>query len=115
MESLTSHLLAALLRVTVLGQELEGDEPGMDAPPPRGAVPADVPAIHELPVQVRQEIGDVKLSMIAWNTSPDRRFVKVNDMRVAEGGVAGQELWVREIRPREVVFQYANYYFVLSR
>lgn len=115
MESILSLVLAASLSITVLGQEFEDEDPAMNTPPPKGAVPATVPAIHELPIQIRKEIGEVKLSMIAWNSAPEERFVKVNDMRVGEGGVAGQELWVREIRPREVVFQYASHYFVLSR
>lgn len=78
-------------------------------------LPAEIPEWEALPADVRKELADFRLGMHRWHADPAQRFVVVGGRRVAEGGVLGQELWLREVRPEAVVLQYRKQVFLRAR
>ena len=84
------------------------------AAPADPAAPA-VLSIHDLTLGQRQGLPPLKMSVHFYNRDVARRFVIVDGQRLNEGGVLGQELWAREIRPEGVVMEYRNIRFLLPR
>ena len=78
-------------------------------------LPAEIPAWESLPADVRRELSAFRIEMHRWHADPAQRFVMVAGRRVEEGGVLGQELWLREIRPTCVVVQYRKLIFQRAR
>jgi hypothetical protein len=78
-------------------------------------LPAEIPAWESLPAEVRQELAALRIEVHRWHADPAQRFVMVGGRRVDEGGVLGQELWLREIRPESVVVQYRKLIFERAR
>ena len=76
---------------------------------------AALPQWHELPVSVRRDLPPLKLTLLRWHEKPEARFVWLNELRVGEDGVAGQELWVREIRPDGIVIEFRDVHFFYPR
>ena len=50
--------------------------------------------------------------MHRWHADPAERFVLIGGRRVNEGDVAGQQLWLREIRRDGLVLQFGDVFFV---
>lgn len=78
-------------------------------------LPETVPHYEELPAQLRARMPPVDLGMHRWHGQPASRFVMIGGRRVHEGGVAGLQLWLREIRRDGVVLQYGDTIFFLPR
>ena len=78
-------------------------------------LPAQIPHWDELPPDVREELSEFRIGMHRWHADPAQRFVVVEGRRVAEGGVLGQDLWLREVRPDAVVLQFRNQVFLRER
>lgn len=75
------------------------------------AVPEVVPAWDELPAAQRAEIPELKIGMHRWHREPAERYVLIGGRRVGEGDVAGQQLWLREIRQHGIVLQFRGAFF----
>lgn len=75
------------------------------------AVPAVVPPWDELTAAQRAEIPRLKIGMHRWHREPGERFVLIGGRRVGEGEVAGQDFWLREIRPDGIVLQFRDTFF----
>lgn len=78
-------------------------------------LPAEIPSWESLPAELRQELSTLRIEMHRWHEDPAERFVMVGGRRVDEGGVMGQELWLREVRPDGVVVQYRKLIFQRAR
>jgi hypothetical protein len=76
------------------------------------SIPAQVPAFDALPDDVRRQVPLFRIEVHRWHADPAQRFVQIGGRRVAEDGVAGQELWVREVRADAVVMQFRDWFFV---
>lgn len=76
-------------------------------------VPEQVPDLDALPPDLRRQLPALRIEVHRWHADPAQRFVRLGGRRVMEGGVAGQELWLREIRRDGVVMQFRNAFFVL--
>jgi general secretion pathway protein B len=86
--------------------------PAIDAAPDK---PDGLPWAYELPLALRQALPPMKLSMHVWNADPARRFVILDDTRAAEGGPAGKDLTVIEIRREALVLEFRGARFLLPR
>ncbi len=110
---LLSMLAAALLAVGVgsLGAQ---DTPEMLAAMRLALlpIPDQVPDFESLPPELRQQIPPISIQGHRWHADPSQRFVQIDGRRVAEDGVAGQELWLRQIRVDSVVMQFRDRVFV---
>lgn len=107
-------VLAALWLVCAIGSATAQDTPEMLAAmraalPP---VPEQVPDIASLPPELRRQIPLFRIQGHRWHADPALRFAQINGRRVAEDGVAGQELWLRQIRIHSVVMQFRDGFFV---
>lgn len=122
--TLPSPRLALLLLVMVFSNAAVAQDvpPGTDTPETLAAMnallpplPADIPAWESLPPETRAELAAFRIEVHRWHADPAQRFVMVGGRRVDEGGVLGQELWLREIRPDGVVVQYRKLFFLRAR
>jgi hypothetical protein len=75
-------------------------------------LPEHVPAWEELPAELRRQVPAFRIEVHRWHADPAERFVQVAGRRVDEGGVVGQELWLRAVRADAVVMQFRNHVFV---
>ncbi len=76
------------------------------------AVPEEVPDFAALPPELRRQIPPIRIQVHRWHDDPEKRYVQIDGRRVAEDGVAGQELWLRRIRRDAVVMQFRSSLFV---
>jgi hypothetical protein len=109
-------LLAVALAVT-LTSAVAQDTPEMLAAmraqlPP---VPAEVPAFDTLPAELRQQMPAFNIDMHRWHADAAQAFVLINGRRVGPDGVAGRELWLREVRENGVVMQFREQFFFHPR
>ena len=97
--------------------------PAPTSPPPADSVANPAPvatassvmSIHDLTLGQRQGLPPLKMSVHFYNRDVARRFVIVDGQRLEENGVAGNELWARDITPEGVVMEYRNVRFLLPR
>ena len=75
-------------------------------------VPDTIPAWEELPAEVRAKVPELEIGMHRWHADPAERFVLIGGRRVNEGDVAGQQLWLREIRRDGLVLQFGDVFFL---
>ena len=75
-------------------------------------LPATIPAWDELPADLRAQVPALEIGMHRWHADPTERFVLIGGRRVNEGDVAGQQLWLREIRREGIVLQFGDVFFV---
>lgn len=91
---------------------------GAPAIPPKGveaaAAPERIPTYFELPRAEREELPELELTLIRFDSDPEQRFVILNGRRITEGLPAGRELWVHEIRATSVVMKHIDRYFLLT-
>lgn len=85
------------------------------APAEPVAAAESMPDFESLPFATRQAIPALKVSLFVFHQDPNRRFVIVNGARLQEGGVVGEETWLREIRQDGVVFEFRGERFLLRR
>ena len=76
-------------------------------------VPAQVREFDALPLELRRQIPALRIEVHRWHADPGQRFVRIGGRRVLEDGVAGQELWLRQIRKDAVVMQFRGEFFLL--
>ncbi len=74
----------------------------------------DVPELGELPYSLQQEIPKLQISVHIYNVQKDARKVRVNGGLLLEGESIDDDLIVREITPRGVVFDYDGTLFKVS-
>ncbi len=78
----------------------------------RPATPEPI-TYYELPVAVRQELEDFRVTIRIYNDDPEQRFAVINQQRFFEGDEVGEGLRVEEIRRDGVVFEFEQYRFLL--
>jgi hypothetical protein len=115
-------LLVAALLVTPLRAPAQDPVPATDTPETLAAMqallpplPAEIPHWDTLPAGTRAALADLRIEMHRWHADPAQRFVMMTGRRIEEGGVIGQELWLREVRPDGVVLQYRDLIFQRPR
>lgn len=69
----------------------------------------------ELPDAVREQIPEIKFSVLVFADKPADRFVLMNGQRLGEGDSYQEGLVVKEIRRDGVVFSYRLYQFLVRR
>jgi len=69
---------------------------------------------YELPVAVRQELQDFRVTIRIYNEDPAQRFAVINQQRFFEGDEVGQGMRLQEIRRDGVVFEFEQYRFLLQ-
>lgn len=84
-----------------------------EAPPQKAA--EVLPRLEDLPYADRRDLPPLKFSMFRWHEDPGQRFVVFKERRVAEDGVLGQELWLREIRADGVVLDFRGKRFFVAK
>lgn len=75
-------------------------------------VPEHPPEFDALPPALRQQIPPIRIQGHRWHADPALRFVQIGGRRVTEDGVAGQELWLRQIRADGVVMQFRDTLYI---
>lgn len=75
-------------------------------------LPAQVPHRDELPAGLRARLPALEVGMHRWHEDPRERFVLISGRRVNEGDVAGQQLWLREIRRDGLVLQFGDDFYL---
>ena len=69
---------------------------------------------YELPGNIRQELGEMVISMQVWSKDPQARFAIVSGRRVKEGDNIDPGALVVEILRKGVILSYRNYLFVVG-
>jgi hypothetical protein len=69
----------------------------------------------ELPGSVREQIMELRISVMVFAELAADRFILMNGRRWVEGDEPQQGLRVEEIRREGVVFSFQRYRFLLSR
>jgi general secretion pathway protein B len=69
----------------------------------------------ELPDSIREDVPEIKFSVLVYAKNPDDRFVLINGQRLGEGDDVLPGLLVKEIRRDGVVFSYRLYQFLVER
>jgi hypothetical protein len=78
-------------------------------------LPAEVPHRDDLPDDVRASLPTLVVETHRWHADPAQRFILLQGLRVEEGGVAGQELWLREVRADGIVLLFRDVIFFQPR
>lgn len=92
--------------------------PAVEATPVPAPTPpaADaVTPVYALPLATRQSLPKLALTMHVYNADPARRFVILDDQRLAEGGATSDGASVVEIRRDGVVIDFRGSRFLLPR
>jgi len=77
-------------------------------------IPAPI-SYWELPSSVRDNVPEIKFSVLVYANQPADRFVLINGQRLREGDSYKKGLVVEEIRREGVVFSYRLYRFLVER
>ena len=83
-------------------------------PTPRPETPRPI-SYWELPDAVRENVPEIKFSVLVYAANPSDRFVLINGQRLTEGDNAGPDLVVKEIRREGVIFSYRLYQFLVEK
>jgi hypothetical protein len=108
-------MILALLAIGALLPAAAQDTPEMlaamrAAMPP---VPETVSLKDELPPEIRAQLPELDIGLHRWHADPNQRFVLIGGRRVDEGEVAGQQLWLRQIRRDGNVLQFGDIFYFL--
>jgi len=109
---------AAMSSAAVTAVASNSTEPGADPAAERDAnnwrpgQPEPI-SYYELPVTVRQDLEDFRVTIRIYNEDPEKRFAVINQQRFFEGDDVGQGLRLQEIRRDGVVFEFDQYRFLL--
>ncbi|MCU0963940.1 MAG: general secretion pathway protein GspB [Burkholderiaceae bacterium] len=86
------------------------------APPPKAepvAPPARVPALAELPVELRQQVPTLVVGGSVYSPQASVRMVVINGQVFQEGNSLGPELKLEQVRPKTAVFSIRGQRFEL--
>ena len=77
--------------------------------------PAEPPMLTywQLPQSVRDNMSELKISVLVYAANPEDRFILMEGQRLREGDSAGGGLDLEEIRRDGAVFSYRRYTFLL--
>jgi hypothetical protein len=67
--------------------------------------------LEELPLQIKQKLPPLKITVSLYSDDPASRMAKINDQRLSEGEYLTAGLKLEEITPDSVIFNYQNYRF----
>ena len=81
-------------------------------PEPEG--PAETMSYWQIPPSMRQEMPELRITVLVYAERPDQRFLLVNGQRVREKDDLGNGLVLEEIRRDRAIFSYRNYIFHLK-
>lgn len=111
--ALTSTMAAA---ATATAEDAESDSAQVAQPTDENWRPGEPAPIsyYELPVSVRQELADFRVTIRIYNEDPKQRFVVIKQERFFEGDDVGDGLRLQEIRRDGVVFEFDQYRFLLQ-
>jgi general secretion pathway protein B len=70
--------------------------------------------VWELPLSIRRDLPELKLSIHVYSRDEQRRFVLVNGQRFTDGDTISSGVRLAEIRPEGAVIDYRNYRFLLE-
>jgi general secretion pathway protein B len=91
---------------------LPGEEHVADA----GSVPGTEPLSYwALPQMIRDQMSELKISVLVYADDPAERFVLLNGERVLEADTLASGIMLEEIRRDGAVFIYRNYRFIKER
>ena len=107
-------VLLGAMALTAAAENVASDAAPEGEPTLQAAVER-TPYWYELPLKVRRDLPSATISVHYWNDDADRRFVKVGDLRVAEGEPLAEDFWVREIRRDSVLLEFRGHRFILER
>lgn len=93
---------------------VEASVPTM-ATPESGTSPSATPYIFELPLETRQALPNLKVTMHVYNDDPSKRFAIIDGKRINEGGVVGNELDMVEIQRDALLMKFRNERFLMPR
>lgn len=85
-------------------------------PAPKAAVPAEpvrVPALTELPDELRRQVPPLAIGGSVYSPQAERRMVVVNGQVFQEGATLAPELQLHQIRPKSAVFSIRGQRFEL--
>ena len=86
------------------------------APPPEPeASPPDYLLFWELPLNIRQGLPPLSLSLHVYSSESASRFVLINGERQREGATLERGVTLVEIRPEGAILEFRNHRFLLSR
>ena len=74
-----------------------------------------VPYIFELPLETRQLLPALKVTMHVYNADTSKRFAIIDGKRVNEGGIVGNELDIVEIQRDALLLKFRQTRFLLPR
>jgi general secretion pathway protein B len=69
----------------------------------------------QLPESIREEMPDLRISVLVFSEMPESRFIIMNGRRIVEGDEFLPGLVLVEIRRLGVIFSYKHYQFIVSR
>lgn len=75
---------------------------------------SDVPKIHELPANILTRLPSMAFSAHMYASEDEKRWVRVNGMRVSEGEYVEDGLQVVKIEPQHVVMAFRGEEFVMA-
>lgn len=73
-----------------------------------------VPEFAELPYSLQQQIPEIRISVHIYNSEPQQRKVRINGKIFREGDEVERNLFVEEVTPRGVIFDYDQTVFRLN-
>ena len=110
-----------IAEVTIPKQPDQMVEPQVDAGIPTVAAAATppsaeaIPYIFELPLETRQALPTLKVTMHVYSDDPGKRFAIIDGKRINEGGVVGNELDMVEIQRDALLMKFRNERFLMPR
>jgi general secretion pathway protein B len=67
-----------------------------------------------LPQGIRNELPDLRITVMVYAADPSARFILVNGQRLVEGDPLQEGLVLREVRREGAIFTYRNYRFLVD-
>ena len=86
-------------------------KPAADAPQPHTTEPI---SFWELPQNVRDDLPDLRISVLVYAERPDDRFVLIGGQRFIEKETVDGRVVLEEIRRKGAVFSYRTYRFLVE-
>lgn len=102
--------------VAAIEPQREPPEPIAAASAPTTATSTEsTPYIFELPLETRQALPTLKVTMHVYSDDPGKRFAIIDGKRINEGGVVGNELDMVEIQRDALLMKFRNERFLMPR
>ncbi|MCV2884813.1 general secretion pathway protein GspB [Aestuariibacter sp. AA17] len=74
----------------------------------------DVPPIHELPAWVLTDLPSLSFSAHMYASNPSERWISVNGMRLSEGELIADGLYLVAIEPQHVILAFKGHEFSMN-